>query len=101
MTFKEIIPSPKLQPYIKCFYLYESDSDRGYDDTVFPSGTMEVIFNLGTGNWKSKKDDTFYTTPPIEALSYFYIVFNNNSLSQKVHTNEQRVITKVSYLKQF
>jgi AraC-like DNA-binding protein len=66
MTFKEIIPSQKLQPYIKCFYLYESDSDRGYDDTVFPSGTMEVIFNLGTGNWRSKKDEVFYTTPPIE-----------------------------------
>ncbi|WPU97421.1 AraC family transcriptional regulator [Mucilaginibacter sp. cycad4] len=66
MVFKEILPGPKLQPYIKCFYLYESDSDRSYDDIVFPSGTMEVIFNLGTGNWKSKKGDVFYTTPPIE-----------------------------------
>ncbi|SDG59399.1 helix-turn-helix domain-containing protein [Chitinophaga filiformis] len=66
MIFKEIIPGLKLQPYIKCFYYYESDSDSSYDDIVFPSGTMEVIFNLGAGNWKSKTDDTFYTTPPIE-----------------------------------
>jgi len=66
MIFKEIIPGLKLQPYIKCFYYYESDSDSSYDDIVFPSGTMEVIFNLGAGNWKSKADDTFHTTPPIE-----------------------------------
>ncbi|MET3503325.1 AraC-like DNA-binding protein [Mucilaginibacter rubeus] len=66
MVFKEMLPEPRLQPYIKCFYLYESDSDRSYDDIVFPSGTMEVIFNLGAGNWKSKKGDTFFTTPPVE-----------------------------------
>jgi len=66
MVFKEILPGQRLQPYIKCFYFYESDSDRSYDDIVFPSGTMEVIFNLGAGNWKSKKDNTFYTTPPVE-----------------------------------
>lgn len=66
MIFKEILPGVKLQPYIKCLYYYESDSDRSYDDIVFPSGTMEVIFNLGAGNWRSKTDDAFYTTPPIE-----------------------------------
>lgn len=66
MIFKEILPDAKLQPYIKCFYYYESDSDSSYDDLVFPSGTMEVIFNLGTGTWLSKSDDAFYTTPPIE-----------------------------------
>lgn len=66
MVFKELLPEPRLQPYIKCFYLYESDSDRSYDDIVFPSGTMEVIFNLGAGNWRSKKGDTFFTTPPVE-----------------------------------
>jgi len=66
MIFKEILPGAKLQPYIKCFYYYESDSDRSYDDIVFPSGTMEVIFNLGTGKWRSKEGDAFYTNPPIE-----------------------------------
>jgi AraC-like DNA-binding protein len=66
MIFKEILPGPKLQPYIKCFYIYESDSFLDYDDIVFPSGTMEVIFNLGEGNWKTKKDGKFNTTPPVE-----------------------------------
>ncbi|HEY4325415.1 MAG TPA: AraC family transcriptional regulator [Mucilaginibacter sp.] len=66
MVFKEILPDLKLRPYIKDLYFYESDSDLSYDDIVFPSGNMEVIFNLGVGNWKSKKDGDFYTTPPIE-----------------------------------
>lgn len=66
MIFNEILPGTKLTPYIKCFYLYESHSDSNYDDIVFPSGTMEVIFNLGDGFWKTKKDGIFSTTPPIE-----------------------------------
>ncbi|MEN0056724.1 MAG: helix-turn-helix domain-containing protein [Mucilaginibacter sp.] len=66
MVFKEILPQVKLRPYIKTLYFYESDSAADYDDIVFPSGTMEVIFNLGQGSWKTKKDGTFYTTPPIE-----------------------------------
>jgi AraC-like DNA-binding protein len=66
MVFKEILPGQKLKPYIRCFYFYESHADLVFDDIVFPSGNMEVIFNLGEGAWKIKKDDTFYTTPAIE-----------------------------------
>ena len=66
MIFKEIIPDQRLSPYIKDFYFYEADSDVSYDDVVFPSGNMEVIFNLGEGNWQSKQNNLFYTTPPIE-----------------------------------
>lgn len=67
MIFKEIAPDSRLSPYIKDFYFYEADSAINYDDVVFPSGNMEVIFNLGDGNWQRKlDDDLFYTTPPIE-----------------------------------
>jgi len=66
MIFKEIAPGNRLKPFIKCLYFYESDSALVYDDIVFPSGNMEVIFNLGTGNWQAKKDNDYYTTPPIE-----------------------------------
>lgn len=55
-----------LRPYIKDFYFYEADSSTNYEDVVFPSGNMEVIFNLGDGNWQSKQDGRFITTPPIE-----------------------------------
>jgi AraC-like DNA-binding protein len=66
MIFKEFAPDQRLKPYVKCLYFYESDSDVNYDDIVFPSGNMEIIFNLGQGNWQAKKDGAFYTTPPIE-----------------------------------
>ena len=66
MIFKEIAPGNKLKPFIKCLYFYQSDSAMDYDDIVFPSGNMEVIFNLGAGNWQAKKDNDYYTTPPIE-----------------------------------
>jgi len=34
-------------------------------------------------------------------LSYIYIVFNNNTVSQGVKTTDRQMITKISYLKQF
>lgn len=66
MTFKEIVPCLQLRPYIKGFYFYESNSAPSFDDIVFPSGNMEVIFNLGEGNWLTRKDGVFHTTPAIE-----------------------------------
>src|SRR5215213_3834172 len=64
MQYREIIPGHLLKQYVKCYYMYESDSDLAFEDTVFPSGCMEIIFNLGAGNWQT--GDDFVTTPPVE-----------------------------------
>jgi hypothetical protein len=66
MNYREIIPGEKLKPYIKCYYIFESDSNFELKDTVFPGGYMEIIFNLGEAVWKSASDNSFYTTPPVE-----------------------------------
>lgn len=66
MTFKEIVPVPSLQPFIKGFYFYASDSKTPFDDIVFPSGNMEMIFNLGEGNWQVSHESAYATTPAIE-----------------------------------
>jgi AraC-like DNA-binding protein len=66
MEFKQFPPSDILKPYIRHYYIFESDSDIGFEDTVFPSGDMEVIFNLGQGIWESSVDDQFIKNPPIE-----------------------------------
>lgn len=66
MTYYEIKPGKLLQQYIKCYYVYESPSSVAFEDTVFPSGCMEIIFNLGNGNWQIKNGDEFVTTPPVE-----------------------------------
>jgi AraC-like DNA-binding protein len=66
MKYREIIPDPRLRSYVKCYYIYESSSDATFEDTVFPSGCMEIIFNLGTGQWQTARGGGFVTTPPIE-----------------------------------
>jgi AraC-like DNA-binding protein len=66
VEFKHFSPSEILKPYIRHYYIFESDSDNEFEDTVFPSGDMEVIFNLGEGTWESLVDNKFYKTPKIE-----------------------------------
>jgi AraC-like DNA-binding protein len=66
MKYSEIIPGNKLKQYVKCYYIYESETSIAFDDTVFPSGYMEIIFNLGTGKWQTAIGDDFVTTPAIE-----------------------------------
>lgn len=66
MEYKEIKPGDRLKQYVKCYYTYESDAATAFDDTVFPSGNMEIIFNLGAGYWQTDSGAGFKTTPPIE-----------------------------------
>jgi AraC-like DNA-binding protein len=66
MKYREIRPDLRLRSFIKCYYSYESSSDAAFEDTVFPSGSMEIIFNLGTGQWQTAGSEGFVTTPPVE-----------------------------------
>jgi AraC-like DNA-binding protein len=66
MEFTHFAPSDILKPYVKCYYIFESDADIEFEDTVFPSGNMEVIFNLGAGSWESSVDSQFLKTPSVE-----------------------------------
>ena len=66
MSYTEITPGDGLRPYVKCYYIYESDASVVFEDTVFPSGCMEIIFNLGTGKWQTAAGDGFVTNPAVE-----------------------------------
>ena len=66
MQYQEIVPGNRLKQYVKCYYIYESSSDAAYDDIVFPSGCLEIIFNLGTGQWQTGSAGAFVTNPPVE-----------------------------------
>jgi len=66
MEFKYFAPSDILKPYVKHYYIFESGSDAGFEDIVFPSGDMEVIFNLGSGVWEASMGDKFLKNPPVE-----------------------------------
>ena len=66
MTYREIKPGHLLRPYVKCYYTYEAKSAAMFNDYVFPSGCIELIFNLGTGNWLITGRKGFETTPSVE-----------------------------------
>jgi AraC-like DNA-binding protein len=66
MDYQEIQPDSRLRQFVKCYYIYQAGSDEAFEDTVFPSGCMEIIFNLGTGNWQTAAGEEYVTTPPIE-----------------------------------
>lgn len=66
MEFRQFPPSDILKPYVRHYYIFESDSNIEFEDTVFPGGDMEMIFNLGQGIWESFVDNKFLKNPPIE-----------------------------------
>jgi AraC-like DNA-binding protein len=53
MEFTHFPPSELLRPYIRHYYLFQSAVDTPFADTVFPSGDMEMIVNLGEGSWSA------------------------------------------------
>jgi len=62
MEFSYFPPSEILKPYIRHYYLFRSTEATAFEDTVFPSGDMEIIFNLGEGSWTTAN----MPNPPIE-----------------------------------
>jgi len=66
MLYKEIVPNAVLRQHVKCFYIYQSDDHSSFTDTVFPSGCVEIIFNLGSGQWQVLQDGKYVTTPSTE-----------------------------------
>jgi len=59
-------PSEILKPYVKHYYLFVSAEDSEFEDTVFPSGDMEMIFNLGDGVWEASLGEKYVRTAKIE-----------------------------------
>ena len=66
MNYVEIKPGRILEEYVKCYYLYESETDVPYTDKAFATGCVEIMFNLGGGTWQTNVDGNFITTPSIE-----------------------------------
>jgi len=66
MNYTEIKPVKSLEEYIKCYYLYESESDVPFTDKAFATGCVEIMFNLGGGKWQTEVAGNFITTPSVE-----------------------------------
>lgn len=66
MKYKEYIPGDALKSYVKCYYIFESDTDGVVEDKAYATGCMEIMFNLGTGIWQTAAGNNFKTTPKVE-----------------------------------
>lgn len=66
MKYKEYIPGDALKNYVKCYYVFESDTAAVFEDKAFATGCMEIMFNLGPGQWQTAAGNDFRTTPKIE-----------------------------------
>lgn len=68
MELTYFTPSDLLQPYIKHYYVFRSQTAHTFEDVVYPSGGMELIFNLAEGIWETAANDglLFNATPPVE-----------------------------------
>jgi len=66
MQFRYFTPSPVLKPYIRHYYSFVSSEELVFEDTVFPSGDMELVFNLGAGTWEAGVQNRFQQTPQAE-----------------------------------
>jgi AraC-like DNA-binding protein len=66
MEFRQFYPSEPLRPYIRHYYLFESTSASDFEDIVYPSGDMEIIFNLADGSWHCLADNQLRLNPDIE-----------------------------------
>jgi hypothetical protein len=66
MTYQEFTPSENLRAFVKCFYLCEYDADIVFQDTACATGSMEIMFNLGSGSFQTGRESNFETTPRVE-----------------------------------
>lgn len=66
MQYREFTPSEPLQPYIKCYYIFETGSNAVFEDRAFATGCIELMFNLGGGEWQTFTNSGFTANPPVE-----------------------------------
>jgi len=66
ISYQEIQPSEKLKQYVKCYYFSETNSDVIFEDKAYATGCIELMFNLGEGQWQTDSGKGFTTTPVVE-----------------------------------
>ena len=60
------MPTEALRHYVQCLYLIQGANDDLTEDRAFATGTVEMMFNLGKGEWQTKHADHYQTGAPIE-----------------------------------
>jgi AraC-like DNA-binding protein len=67
MVHQAFLPGDVLKPYVKCYWVYAKDK-ANHADTIYPSGYLELAFNLSAGNLTTIINGQHIPMPPIEVL---------------------------------
>lgn len=69
MQYREILPAPRLAPYINCFWVVEETAAAPEPDPVFPDGCLELMFYLrGATDRLSLGDGVPVRNPRLEVV---------------------------------
>ena len=58
MNLRVITPSAQLQPFIRCYYLSESDYKDDVRDVFFADGCIEVVFHVGLDFYRGNEKES-------------------------------------------
>lgn len=98
MTYQEFLPSENLRAFVKCFYRCDYETEIVVHDQAFATGSMEIMFNLGSGSFQTGRDGVFETTPKIELWGQiinpleFRSVGRNKMLGIRFHPHTASVV---------
>lgn len=66
MRYKEFRPDGILKNYIQCYFVCESDNAGYTEDKVFASGSIEIMFNLGSAGPQQIMNGDLVTQPAVQ-----------------------------------
>lgn len=47
MTYRQLLPSPGLAPYIDAYWTVTGKNTKAKDEKIMPDGCIDIILNLG------------------------------------------------------
>jgi len=66
--YEEIQPAKELREYVKCYFIVRIENYFDFSDIKYPSGQIELAFNLGESSWQSEIGNKKQTDPQVELL---------------------------------
>lgn len=66
--YQEIPPAKELREYVKCYFIVRIENYFDFSDIKYPSGQIELAFNLGESSWQSEIGNKKQTDPQVELL---------------------------------
>lgn len=84
MLYQQVKPCATLQPYIQCFWCLDSKTEAGSIDTLFPRGSLEWVFNLGSATLVSVVNGQPLATPRTELLGQLTAAYSVQVLGRNV-----------------